>query len=64
MLLGFTTKRNANGNRKILVIDTDKKEYARDSRQFSFSGIEIKSADMKSLERMLIWENYTKVDFL
>ena len=34
MILSFATKRGANGLRKWLVIDTERKEFSRDCRRF------------------------------
>lgn len=54
MILEFKTARNANGNRKYLYIDTDKKIYSTLCRKMIVDGIEIKSKDFNNLHGKLI----------
>lgn len=49
MILRFKTKRNANGHRKILAIDTDKKVFCTDCPRIIPDGAEIKSTDYKQI---------------
>lgn len=52
MILSFATKRGANGLRKWLVIDTERKEFSRDCRRFCPSRdsfVEISGKDRKKL---------------
>ena len=52
MILSFATKRGANGLRKWLVMDTERKEFSRDCRRFCPSRddfVEIGDKDRKKL---------------
>lgn len=59
MILEFKTKRNANGHRHYLRIDTDKKEYSNFCRKMTVEGIEIKANDMRDLGVMVRTSGYT-----
>lgn len=62
MLLEFKTKRNTNGHRNYLRIDTEKKEYSTFCRRIVVAGAEIKSADMKSILAQAKADSYTEND--
>ena len=62
MLLELKTKRNTNGHRNYLRIDTEKKEYSTFCRQMTVDGAEIKSADMKSILAQAKADGYTEND--
>lgn len=49
MILEFMTKRNLNGHRQYLAVNTDDKTYSTDCPRMITDGIEIKSRDYKSL---------------
>ena len=62
MLLEFKTKRNTNGHRNYLRIDTEKKEYSTFCRRIVVDGAEIKAADMKSILAQAKADGYTEND--
>ena len=66
MLLIFATKRNANGHRKYIAMDTSCKEYATALRRPMWKDemIEVKSADLRNVRDMVEREQYTRVDYL
>lgn len=53
MIIEFKTKRNTNGHRNYLRIDTDKKEYSTFCRSMIADGVEVKEADRKNLIKEL-----------
>jgi hypothetical protein len=64
MILEFKTKRNANGHREYLGIDTNAEIYARQNRYMIPPGIEIKSSDMKELIKQCERNEFKEVDFI
>ena len=54
MILEFKTARNANGHRKYLYIDTEKKIYSTECRKMIMDGIEVKTKDYNSIHKRLI----------
>lgn len=68
MILWFATKRNVNGHRKYLGIDTGKNEYAKpdSSRVFLLRTdfTEISATDMKRMEQELVVIGFRKVDMV
>ena len=62
MILEFKTKRNTNGHRAYLRIDTDKKEYSTFCRRMVVDGIEVKAADRKNLIKELQKNGFTEND--
>lgn len=60
MIQKFTTKRDTNGNRYTLVIDTDNKTYARNYNPLNYSDyITIGKRDRQKLIEQLDAEDYT-----
>lgn len=64
MILEFKTKRNTNGNRSYLGIDTGARYYSRQSPRMITEGIEIKSSDMKDLIEQCKRNEFKEVDFI
>ena len=62
MIMEFKTKRNTNGHRNYLRIDTEKKEYSTFCHSMIMDGIEIKEADRRILIKRVVDENYTEND--
>ena len=64
MELKFMTKRNANGNRLYLMIDTTIKIYSLESNEWFFAedAIEIKSRDRKKLIETVKELGFERVD--
>ena len=62
MIIEFKTKRNTNGYRAYLRIDTDKKEYSTFCHSMVMDGIEIKAADRKNLIKELQENGFTEND--
>lgn len=60
MILRFTTKRDTNGNRKCLVIDTELKKAQRGYNfRYACDFIEIKKADRDRILKLLEIDGYT-----
>ena len=66
MKINLTLKRNGNGYRKVLLIDTDRKEYALDAASWFTREdyIECNASDMKRTRDRLESEGYKRVDFI
>ena len=64
MILEFKTKRNANGNRRFLEIDTDKGIYARNCPRMVSDGAEIGYAAMCNLIERCKADGYKEVDYI
>lgn len=64
MKIEFKTKRNANGYRKYLAIDTEAKEFSRNCPKMIMDGIEIKAADISYLERYAREMGFTERDYI
>lgn len=62
MIIEFKTKRNTNGHRNYLRIDTDKKEYSTFCHSMVMDGIEIKATDRKILINELKENGFTEND--
>ena len=66
MILGFATKRDRNGNRYLLIIDTDNKKYARESYHWfcreDFA--EISKSDRRRIIDKLMVEGFEEVERL
>ena len=64
MIIRFATKRDINGNRKILIVDLDKKCYSRESSHWfcreDFA--EVSKTDFKKL--CSLFSDYTIIDYL
>lgn len=58
MILRFKTKRNTNGHRKYIAIDTDLKTYCNTSPRMIMEGIEITSRAYNEITTILLQENY------
>ena len=64
MILEFTTKRNVNGHKKYLAIDTGAEIYTRFSSRIATEGIEIKTSNYKELIEKLKRLEYKEVDMI
>lgn len=64
MILEFRTKRNANGHRKYLCIDTGAEIYSTESPRMIIEGVEIKSNDYKQLLEKLKELEYKRVKYV
>ena len=62
MIMEFKTKRNTNGHRNYLRIDTEKKEYSTFCHSMVMDGIEIKTAERKNLIKELQENGFTEND--
>ena len=62
MIIEFKTKRNTNGHRAYLRIDTEKKEYSTFCHSMVMDGIEIKAAERKNLIKELQENGFTEND--
>lgn len=60
MILRFITKRNANGHRRYLAIDTDRKEYCTYSPRMIAEGEEIPAKAMDNIRKTCEAANYTE----
>lgn len=66
MILKFATKRNQNGNRVFLAIDTDSREYARQPRAWITKEdiTEISNRDLHKILQSCIDSNWNEVSYL
>lgn len=66
MILKFATKRNANGNRIYLAIDTTNREYARESQSWYCREemIEVSHKDLHKVLQSCIDNNYSEVSYI
>ena len=66
MKISYCTKRNAAGWRKKLIVDTDKKQFSRESTHWfcreDFAEVSI--GDFRRMLEKVEKEGYTQVDFL
>lgn len=63
MILEFKTKRNTNGYRKYLCIDTGAEQYSRNNRHMIIDGAEISTKDYNALIDQCKTNNYKEVDY-
>lgn len=66
MILKFATKRNQNGNRKYIAIDTNKSEYARQPQSWYCKEdiIEISLKDLHKLLQACKENNFTETGYM
>lgn len=66
MILKFATKRNQNGNRKYIAIDTNKSEYARQPQSWFCREdiIEIPLKDLRKLLQACKDNNFLEVEYM
>ena len=64
MILEFKTKRNTNGNRRYLGIDTGSESYTRQCRSMIMDGVEIKASDMNKLIEQCKRNEFREVDYI
>lgn len=64
MLLKFATKKNANGHRQYLFLDTEKKIYAKAPREMAPKVRELKLFELREIEWDLKEEGWKEVDTL
>lgn len=60
MIIRFKTKRNNNGHRKYLAIDTDSSAYCTMCPRIVAEGIEIKTADYNNILKTVISSGYVE----
>lgn len=65
MKLEFMTKRDTNGNRKYLLIDTNREVYSRDSAHMIPDGyFTISKKDMDEMLKRVQDDGYQSVDYI
>lgn len=66
MKLNFTTKRNANGNRRLLLIDTERREYSHQSTHWYSKEdfTEVTAADIRRIADRCRADGYTLRDYM
>ena len=64
MIFEFKTKRDRNGNRKYLAIDTGAEIYSTQCRHMIVDGIEIKKEDYDYLIKTAEFRGLKRVDFV
>lgn len=66
MILKFASKRNQNGNRKYIAIDTNKSEYARQPQSWFCREdiIEISFKDFRKLLQACKDNNFLEVEYM
>lgn len=62
MILKFMTKRNGNGWRRWLAIDTDKRVYTTLCPHFIPDGIEVSTTAIREIKNQCTAEGYTEVN--
>ena len=64
MIIKFSTKRDRNGNRYYLILDTDKKQYSKTASGFYHKDdyIEVTKREKHSLEIRALADDYKEVD--
>ncbi len=66
-MLIFATKRNVNGSRSYLFIDTKKHTYATNPQRMFYSRedfVEVGRLDLRRLKERIIAEGFRPVDFI
>lgn len=60
--MNFVTKRDVNGNRYVLKVDTNTKTYTIDYNPFlyNFNYADINKRQLNDIENMLLKEGYTR----
>ena len=66
MIFRFATKRSANGYRKYIIIDTERKQYATDPAHWfnREDYIEVSADDRRKLIEQAERENLTRIDYI
>lgn len=66
MLLRFATKRDINGNRHYLAIDTDGRTYSQRPSTIIFNGdfAEVKKKDLEQIKQKAIDDKYKAIEAL
>ena len=66
MKVAFCTKRDINGNVKILIIDNDKRQYARDSSSWFCRSdfVTCSVSDLRKMEERAEKAGFARVDYL
>ena len=64
MILEFMTKRNTNGHRNYLAIDTGAMAYSRQCRYMVMDGIEVSAKAYKELVEKCVRNEYTERDYV
>jgi len=63
MILQFKTKRNANGHRKYLAIDTDARIYSTQCRWMIMEGVEVTTTAYRELLEQCKRNEFKEVDY-
>ena len=66
MVFRFATKRSANGYRKYIIIDTERKQYATEPAHWFYRPdyTEVTAGDRRKLIEQAERENLTRVDYI
>ena len=64
MIQKFKSPRDRNGNRLYLIIDTERREYARDTKEYIMDGIEIPRKAIRAAAKLAAADGYTERDRL
>lgn len=62
MILRFKSKRNTNGHRRYLAIDTERRVYCTRCRSMIADGEEITTTALRNIEKTIISEGYRETD--
>lgn len=64
MLIEFKTKRDRNGHRRYLIINTEGKSYATQPTHMIPDGIEISCTNYRAIRDQLNEQGYTQVEYI
>lgn len=66
MILNFATRRDTNGNRYYLVVDTERKAFAETSGKFYHEGeyIQITRRERRAIKEKAKADGYKAVDYI
>lgn len=66
MLIKFATKRNTNGHRYYIAIDTDRKTYSQNPASILYKGdfVEITKAALHDIKQQAVKDGYTPIEAL
>lgn len=62
MIFRFMTKRNGNGWRRYLAIDTEKKTFCRECPRMIMDGVEVKKKDLEEIQAIAENAGFVRVD--
>ncbi len=66
MIIKFATKRDRNGNRYYLILDTERKQFSETASGFYHKDdyIEVTKRERRSLEIRALTDDYKEVDYI